>query len=206
MVRMGQVHTPSPQSPDPLTLRDRLLAATYRCVARFGLAKTTIEDVVKESGLSRATIYRQFPGGRDELILETVGWELANYFNALADEVRDAPDLAQLLERGLVYAQRSLGEHAVLGKILETEPERLLPLLTVESAKTLPFIADFLHPYLVREAEAGRLQEGIDLDRSAEYLARCILSLINTPGRWNFNDPAQVRELVRDEMLGGIVA
>jgi AcrR family transcriptional regulator len=206
MVRMGQVHTPGPQSPDPLTLRDRLLAATYRCVARFGLAKTTIEDVVKESGLSRATIYRQFPGGRDELILETVGWELANYFNALADEVRDAPDLAQLLERGLVYAQRSLGEHAVLAKILETEPERLLPLLTVESAKTLPFIADFLHPYLVREAEAGRLREGIDLDRSAEYLARCILSLINMPGRWNFNDPAQVREVVRDEMLGGIVA
>jgi AcrR family transcriptional regulator len=206
MVRMGQVHTPGSQSPDPLTVRDRLLAATYRSVARFGLAKTTIEDVVKESGLSRATIYRQFPGGRDELILDTVGWELANYFNALADEVRDAPDLAQLLERGLAYAHRSLGEHAVLAKILETEPERLLPLLTVESAKTLPFIADFLLPYLAREAEAGRVRAGIDLDRAAEYLARCILSLINTPGRWNFDDPAQVRELVSNEMLGGIVA
>src|ERR1700675_4358637 len=108
MVRMPQAPTPSAAVPDPLTLRDRLLAATYRCVARFGLAKTTIEDVVKESGLSRATIYRQFPGGRDELILDTVGWELADYFNALADEVRDAPDLAELLERGLVYAQRSL--------------------------------------------------------------------------------------------------
>ena len=63
------------QAPDPLTLRHRLLAATYQCVSRFGLAKTTIDDVAKESGLSRATIYRQFPGGRDELLLETVGWE-----------------------------------------------------------------------------------------------------------------------------------
>src|SRR5471030_1169447 len=100
MVRMPKAPTPSPQPPDPLTLRDRVLAATYRCVARFGLAKTTMEDVVKESGLSRATIYRQFPGGRDEVLLETVGWELSNYFNALADHVRDAPDLVQLLERG----------------------------------------------------------------------------------------------------------
>ena len=161
MVRMGQVTTPSPQSPDPLTPAGP--AARPRPTGAWrgsGSAKTTIEDVVKESGLSRATIYRQFPGGRDELMLETVGWELANYFNALADHVRDAPDLAQLLEHGLVYAQRSLGEHEVLGKILETEPERLLPLLTVESAKTLPFIADFLHPYLVREAEAGRLRDG----------------------------------------------
>jgi AcrR family transcriptional regulator len=194
------------QLPDPLTLRDRLLAATYECVSRFGMGKTTIEDVAKESGLSRATIYRQFPGGRDELLLETVGWELANYFNALADHVRDAPDLAELLEQGLAYAHRSITEHVVLRKILDTEPERLLPLLTVESANTLPFIADFLHPYLVRESEAGRLREGVDIDRSAEYLARCILSLINAPGRWDLDDPAQVRDLVRDEILGGIVA
>src|ERR1700746_4082270 len=101
MVRMGQAD-PASAPPDPLSLRDRLLAATYRCVVRFGLGKTTIEDVVKESGLSPGTIYRQFPGGRDELLLETVGWELANYFNTLADHVRDAPDLEQLFERGLV--------------------------------------------------------------------------------------------------------
>jgi AcrR family transcriptional regulator len=193
-------------TPDPLSLRDRLLAATYQCVMRFGLGKTTIEDVVKESGLSRATIYRQFPGGRDELLLETVGWELANYFNTLADQVRDAPDLEQLFEQGLVFAHRSLTEHLVLRKILDTEPERLLPLLTVESAKTLPFIADFLHPYLVREAEHGRLRPGVEIDRAAEYLARAILSLINAPGRWDLEDPAQVRELVRGELLGGIVA
>ena len=142
---MGQAD-PASAAPDPLSLRDRLLAATYQCVMRFGLGKTTIEDVVKDSGLSRATIYRQFPGGRDELLLETVGWELANYFNALADHVRDAPDLEQLFEQGLVFAHRSVTEHLVLRKILDTEPERLLPLLTVESAKTLPFIADFLHP------------------------------------------------------------
>ena len=64
------------------------------------MGKTTIDDIVKESGVSRATIYRQFPGGRDELLLETVGWELANYFNRLADQVRDAPTLAALLRAG----------------------------------------------------------------------------------------------------------
>jgi len=202
---MGQAD-PATAAPDPLSLRDRLLAATYQCVMRFGLGKTTIEDVVKESGLSRATIYRQFPGGRDELLLETVGWELANYFNALADHVRDAPDLEQLFERGLVFAHRSVTEHLVLRKILDTEPERLLPLLTVESAKTLPFIADFLHPYLLREAEQGRLRPGVEIDNAAEYLARAILSLINAPGRWDLDDLAQVRELVRCELLGGIVA
>src|SRR5580765_1306563 len=201
MVRMTQA-----QAPDPLTLRDRLLAATYECVSRFGLGKTTIDDVAKESGLSRATIYRQFPGGRDELLLETVGWELGNYFTDLGDHVRDAPDLAELLERGLQYAHRSVAEHVVLRKILDTEPERLLPLLTVESARIMPFIADFLHPYLLREAEQGRLRPGVEIDRAAEYLARAILSLINAPGRWDLEDPVQVRDLVASELLGGIVS
>jgi AcrR family transcriptional regulator len=191
---------------DPLTLRDRLLAATYRCVERFGLGKTTVDDVVKESGVSRATIYRQFPGGRDELLLETVGWELGNYFTRLADQVRDAPDLAELLHSGLRFAHRSVQEHAVLRKILDTEPERLLPLLTTESAKTLPFIADFLLPYLRREAKAGRLRPGVELGRAAEYLARSILSLVGAPGRWDLDDPDQVRDLVRTELLGGIAA
>jgi len=194
------------QASDPLTVRDRLLAATYRCVERFGLGKTTIEDVAKESGASRATIYRQFPGGRDELLLETVGWELSNYFNELADHVRDAPDLAELLSRGLAFAHRSVAEHAVLRKIMQTEPERLLPLLTTEATKTLPFIADFLLPYLRREAEAGRLRAGVDCETAADYLARSILSLIGAPGRWDLDDPAQITELVHGELLGGIEA
>ena len=194
------------QASDPLSLRDRLLAATYRCVVRFGMGKTTIDDVVKESGVSRATIYRQFPGGRDELLLETVGWEVANYFNELADHVRDAPTLAELLQQGLAFAHRSVSEHAVLRKIMDTEPERLLPLLTTESQRTLPFIADFLLPYLRREAGAGRLRAGVDLDRAAEYLARSILSLTGAPGRWDLDDSVQVADLVRIELLGGIAA
>jgi len=191
---------------DPLSLHDRLLAATYGCVERFGLGKTTIDDIAKESGVSRATIYRQFPGGRDELLLETVGWEIANYFNRLADQVRDAPTLAELLRGGLSFAHRSISEHVLLRKILQTEPERLLPLLTTESAKTLPFIADFLLPYLRREAENGRLRPGVDIDRASEYLARSILSLIGAPGRWNLDDPDQVADLVDVELLGGITA
>ena len=39
--------------------RERVLEATYACVARFGMGKTTVEDVVKESGVSRASIYRK---------------------------------------------------------------------------------------------------------------------------------------------------
>ncbi len=191
---------------DPLTMRDRLLEATYTCIARFGLAKTTVEDVVKASGISRATIYRHFPGGRDELLRETVAWEIGRFFIELGDRVRDAPDLTELLRLGLEFAHQSVQEHEVLRKMLDTEPERLLPLLTTESTKSLPFIASFLMPYLEREARNARLRDDVDIERAADYLARGILSLIGTPGRWDLEDDDQVRELVRAELLGGIAS
>jgi AcrR family transcriptional regulator len=196
---------PNEEPVDPLGVRQRLLTSTYTCVARFGLAKTTVEDVVKESGISRASIYRQFPGGRDELLRETVGWEIGRYFIRLADHVQGAADLAALLEDGLVFARRTLLEHELLQKILATEPERLLGLLSTESEKTLPFIADFLLPCLAREESAGRLRPGVDLERASEYLARALLSLIGAPGRFDLEDPDQVRSLVRLELLGGIL-
>jgi TetR/AcrR family transcriptional regulator, repressor for uid operon len=186
--------------------RERVLAGAYACVARFGMGKTTIDDVAKESGVSRASIYRLFPGGKDQLLRETVGWEMNRFFARLGEEVYDAPDFASLLEGGLVFAHRALKAHEVLQKVLVTEPERLLPLLTVEQHRVLRFITAFLVPYLEREEAAGRVRAGLDLEQAADYVARMLLSLIASPGRWDLEDPADVSRLVREELLGGILA
>jgi AcrR family transcriptional regulator len=186
--------------------RERVLAGTYACVARFGMGKTTVDDVAKESGVSRASIYRLFPGGKDQLLREAVGWEMNRFFTRLAEQVYDAPDFASLLEQGLVFAHRSLMDHEVLQKVLVTEPDRLLPLLTVEQHRVLRFITAFLLPYLEREREAGRLRPGVDLEQAADYVARMLLSLIGSPGRCDMDDPAEVRQLVRAQLLGGLLA
>ena len=41
---------------------NEILDATAACIARFGLGKTTLDDVAKAAGCSRATVYRLFPG------------------------------------------------------------------------------------------------------------------------------------------------
>src|SRR5438132_13200822 len=84
-----------------LTVRERILEAGYSCVARYGLAKTTVEDVARAARLSRATIYRHFPGGRDEVLREVIAWETGRFFGRLAEAVAGAPDFARLLEEAL---------------------------------------------------------------------------------------------------------
>src|SRR5437016_8128557 len=176
-----------------LTVRERILEAAYACVARYGLGKTTVEDVAREARLSRATVYRYFPGGKDQLVRDVIAWETGRFFGRLAEAVAGAPDFASLLEEALVFAHRAIEEHEVLQKVLQTEPERLLPQLTVESERTLTFIRRFLVPYLERED----LSAGVAPDQAADYVARMLVSFIANQGRWDLTDRAQVARLVR---------
>lgn len=186
---------------DGAATRERILEAAYACVGRWGMSKTSIEDVTKEAGLSRSTVYRYFPGGRDELLAAVVGWEYDRFFARLYEAVRDAERLEEVIERGLTFAHRAIAEHEVLQRVLETEPELLLPALTVKDDATVAMVAAFLTPYLERH----RLAPGVVVEEAADFLARMVLSYMTAPGRWDLDDPAQVSRLVRAELLGGIL-
>src|SRR5260370_1328957 len=53
----------------PRELEPRAVAALLSCVARQGLRKTTLEDVAREAGCGRATLYRHF--ARKQALLST---------------------------------------------------------------------------------------------------------------------------------------
>lgn len=188
--------------PVPADVRSRILAATVECLGRFGIAKTTVDDAAREAGVSRATLYRHFPDGKEQLIAESITWAVGQFFAALARAIDDAPDFATLMERGLVHAHRAVEEHAVLQKVLETEPERLLPQLT----QSAPQIQAVLRGYLAERLEHERLRPGVDPDEAADFLARMSLSFILAQGRWDLTDPVDVHRLVRDELLAPILA
>ena len=188
------------------SVRERVLEGGLLSIGRHGLARTTVDDVAQASGVSRATIYRHFPGGRDQIVRDTVAWEMSRFFQDLGEAVADAPDLCVLLEDALVFARRALAKHAVFQRVVETESERLLPIMTVQSFRILPLIGGFLVPYLERERDAGRLRSEADLGRTADYIARMVLSCIGSAGVYDLDDPAEVRLLVREQLLAGVLA
>ena len=181
--------------------RTRLLAATVTCLGRYGIAKTTVDDAAREAGLARATVYRHFPDGKDQLIAEAITWAVEQFFWELAQAVEGAPDVPTLVERSLLHARRAVEDHAVLQKVLETEPERLLPQLT----QSAPQVVEVLSTYLAEQLRTVPLRPGVDADEAGEWLARMGLSFILASGRWDMADPASVRALVRGELLVAIL-
>jgi AcrR family transcriptional regulator len=184
----------------PTDTRTRLLEATYECIARDGLGATSLEDAAKSAGVSRATLYRYFPGGRDQLLGAVITWETLRFFVRLADAVADAPDLETLLVNGIIFAHRAIAEHEVLQRILGTEPELLTPQLTIDA----PRVLSLLQTFFVGRFGHHELADGLSPADAAEYVARMTLSFISSPGRWDLSDQGQVRRLVRSEILAGI--
>ena len=89
------------------SLEDRVLEATRRCCEQWGIAKVTIDDIAAEPGVSRATIYRMFPGGKDVLFEALRVRELEEFFDVLRSQV-DGADVA----RGPARAHRRRGDPA----------------------------------------------------------------------------------------------
>jgi len=183
-------------------VRRRILEGTNRAICASGVRRTSVEDVARESGCSRATIYRHFPGGRDELLDELVAYEHQRFFLRLSQAVEDAASLAEVVERGLVVAHRALAELDVLQIVLREQPELLEPTLVRASRPTLELVADFLVPFLV----AHGIDDPALAEEHAGFLAHMVLSYIASPGRWDLDDPDQVSRLVRCELLAGIEA
>ncbi|HET6794662.1 MAG TPA: TetR/AcrR family transcriptional regulator [Acidimicrobiales bacterium] len=177
-----------------------MLEAAYTCVAAYGIGKTTVEDVARRSGVSRATLYRYFPGGRDQVVREVVAWQAGLFFEQLAEAVDGYADLGELLVETLLFAHRAFLDHAVLQKVLETEPERLLPALTLQSDRVLAFVRAFLASHI----RASDLRPGLEPAEATEYLGRLLLSYIGSPGRWDLTSREEVRRLVAREFLGAV--
>ena len=177
---------------------ERAIAATLACIARHGLGKTTSDDVAREAGCSRATLYRYF-GDKQQLVSAAL---LAEADRVTAN-VRAAADETTTLEDAVVAVFAAAGDelrdNPALSFVAAFEPERLLPHLTFAGGdRFLARAAAALAPSFERFV-------GGDAERAAEWISRVGLTLWLCPsGPVSMNDPAQLRAYVRDFVLPAI--
>jgi AcrR family transcriptional regulator len=181
------------------TIEDRAVRATLDCVARHGLAKTTFDDVARQAGCARATLYRYF-GGKRQLVRLTVAREAAR----IAASVRDAADAEPTFEDAVVAmvvrAARELREHESLQFLFAFEPELVLPHVTFDAGnRFLVAAGSAVAPTLTRFLPADRA------DRAGEWLARVVLTHAVSPtSPIDLTNEAAARALVREFVLPGL--
>lgn len=167
--------------PDAITTR--ILDATLEQAELVGIRRTTMEDVARRSAVGRATLYRRFPT-KDALIDALVLAEARRYLDGSAQARSRAATLEDRLVYGTVFTVTFLREHTLLKKLLRTEPETILPSLTIDAGAILDFATDhsaaLLRTDLYGTSATTPAQER-HLRTVAELHTRLTLSFIVTP-------------------------
>jgi len=188
---------PTPGAPDGIEAR--AIAATLACVARHGLAKTTIDDIAREAGCSRATLYRYFES-KSDLVAATIRFEAERILGLVHAAAADAGTLEDAVVAILEAADRELGAHPALTFVADFEAERLLPHLTFAGGDQFVQLAGAaLAPSLRRFVPDAP-------ERAGEWVARVGLALWMSPSsRAALDTRAARRAYVRDFIVPGIL-
>ena len=148
----------------------RVVQGALRAIGRYGLTKLTVDDVAREAGMSRATLYRYFPG-RGAVLAAVVRWETERVERGLDEALGDTRSLGEALSAAASFGARAFVGHQALQHLLATEPGTILPHLCFNGADTLlTAAADRIAPHLCR------FMGPLEARRTGEWLARIVLS------------------------------
>jgi AcrR family transcriptional regulator len=178
----------------------RVLDAALTCIGRVGLAKTTLDDVAREAGCARATVYRCFPN-KQHLLSVLVAREAAALGDRVVGASASSETLGDAIAAAVTAAVAMLRDHSALTVVAAHEPELLLRYLAFESEDAvLRTAAVLVAPAFTRFVDA------VAATRLAEWIARITLSYLVSPSEtFDIGDAAQVRALVDDFVLPGFV-
>ena len=184
-------------APPPVDVRAR--EAVLACIGRFGLAKTTIDDIAREAGCSRATLYRYFDG-KPEIVGSAVTAEHARIAAVVIAAGRAAPTFADAVVAAVVAGARELRNHDALQFLLAHEPEAVLGHLAFGPGdRVLIAVGDAIAPAFDRWLAPH------DATRAGDWLARLVRSYVLMPHPpIDFTDPTTARAFLAQLVIPGL--
>jgi AcrR family transcriptional regulator len=174
-----------PEAAEP-SIRQRILDAALETATINGLAKLSVGDVARRAELSRQTLYRYFPS-KDALVAELVTAETTKIIEQVIAAAIPHEDPQQALEAALLAVLLATRAHPLLDRLLRTEPEALLPLLTTEGSPVMAQVRAVVE-LILAERTPDLSTEPVAARRFADVVSRLIVSYaISAP-----DDPPEV--------------
>ena len=116
---------------------EALLDATQACVLAVGVRRTTMTDVARRAGVSRMTLYRRFADVAS-LLQALMTREFTQILTEVEAEVAALPTARERLVEASVAGVDRLTRHALFLRIIDVDPELLLPYLTTRRGALPP--------------------------------------------------------------------
>lgn len=105
-------------------IKDKIMEGATKLFQRFGLGKTTMEEIAREAGKGKSTLYYYFKS-KEEIFEAIVMREKGAFFAQLQEEVAKAPTAIKKLEVLFSTRLRRLKELSILYRTVVEEASQL---------------------------------------------------------------------------------
>lgn len=151
---------------------DPLLDAARACVMAVGVRRTTLTDVARRAGISRMTVYRRFP----DVAALIQALMTREFSGVLADTVAanaERPTVRERLAHGATDGVARLSGHPLFLRLLDVDPELLLPYLVQRHGAFQHLVLDAFVALLTEGMEEGSVRR-TDPEGLAAALELCL--------------------------------
>lgn len=147
---------------------EAILAATRETVLAVGVRRTTLTDVARRAGVSRMTLYRLVPDVTT-LVLEVMTRDFAELLLAAEAESGRRRTARARVVAATVEVARRLPEEPLFRRVIDVDPELLLPYLTERIGSTQRLAVGHIRRMLADGVADGSVRRA-DLDVLATTL------------------------------------
>jgi AcrR family transcriptional regulator len=177
---------------------DVLLDAARDCIIRVGIRRTRLTDVAHRAGVSRMTLYRRWPD-MESLLADVMTREWGAVAGAAFESAPGASARTRLVA-GLIAGVAALRAHPMFQRILELDPEVLLPYLIDRRGTSIDRLLDLVvaairdgqHDGSIRAGPPGLLGRAVVLTAQGFTLSVATMADGATPGALD----AELRTLI----------
>jgi AcrR family transcriptional regulator len=183
---------------DPATRR--IVAAARAEFERYGIRRTTVEQVARCAGVSRVTVYRKFDG--KAALVRAVVLDDIQRFAVYADSLwRSQETVEDRLVETFTAAVMALRRNPLFNTLLRSEPEELLQQLTLDGEEIFDLACGVLAARLQEQVEGDELHT-IHVQAVSELVVRLGYSAILLPFRsFPGESEADVRHYLRTHVM-----
>jgi len=136
------------------TSEDLALDAAREAILAVGWSRTTLTDIARRAGLSRMTLYRRWP-----VMTALLGDLMTREWEGLVTLPVGRDPRAALID-GVVGTVRALRENELFTRIVELDPEMLLPYLLERTGRSQEHVLGLLVHGITAGQEAGAIRSG----------------------------------------------
>ncbi|MEV0466059.1 helix-turn-helix domain-containing protein [Nocardia tengchongensis] len=176
-------------------MRTRILDAADEQFRRWGVQRSTMEDVARTAGVSRITVYRRF-STKEELAERVILREFRRYFDTFLVDIASAADVGERVVVGFVSSLRALRGNPLIGALITAEPDYFVSSLVGDGGRAVAMVREFVARQLGQEQRAGTISADLRVELVAELMVRICASFLAIP--------SQVVDLDDDEQLAAI--